>query len=131
MQTFSSTFIVLDYFVNTGTFAKNCVNKARPTMHCNGKCQMMKKIQEEENKEQQETERKAESKNETLSSKSFFAILPDIFFKQVFIKYTLYNDGKLVSIPHTIFHPPTALFYLELFPDCNINYYAAVSINLL
>ena len=79
-------------------------------MHCNGKCQMMKKIQEEENKEQQETERKAESKNETLSSKSFFAILPDIFYKQIFIEYTLYKDGKLVSIPYTIFHFSVAIF---------------------
>ncbi len=107
MHTFSSAFIVVDYFVNTGTFAKNCVNRARPKMHCNGKCQMMKKIQEEEKKEQQETERKTDNKNETLSSASFFAILPDIFFKQVFIKYALYNDGKFINMPHIIFHPPT------------------------
>jgi len=43
-QTFAGPFIMLDYFVNTAAYAKNCINKARPKMHCNGKCQAMKKI---------------------------------------------------------------------------------------
>ena len=54
--------------------------------------------------------KKGDNKNEALSSKSFFAILPDIFYKQIFINYTLYKDGKLVSIPHTIFHFTVAIF---------------------
>jgi len=53
IQMFSGQLIVLDYYANTTAFAKNCINKARPKMHCNGKCQMMKKLQQQENKDQQ------------------------------------------------------------------------------
>jgi hypothetical protein len=74
-QTFAGPFIMLDYFMNTAAYAKNCINKARPKMHCNGKCQAMKKIQEEERKEQQNAEEKAASKVQVLSSRSFFSLL--------------------------------------------------------
>lgn len=48
-QTFSKWFVVLEYDLNKGFISKNlCINKARPKLHCNGKCQMMKKLAEEE-----------------------------------------------------------------------------------
>ena len=34
---------MINYYTNTAAFAKNCVNKAKPKLHYNGKCQMMKK----------------------------------------------------------------------------------------
>jgi hypothetical protein len=71
-QTFNGGFVMLNYYTNTAAFAKNCVNKTKPKMHCNGKCQMMKKLQEEEKKEQQLPERKFENKIEVLSFNSFF-----------------------------------------------------------
>jgi len=39
-QTFSNAVIVAGYYVNTGAYAKNCENKDKPWMHCNGKYQM-------------------------------------------------------------------------------------------
>jgi hypothetical protein len=49
-QSFGKCFVVIEYNLNKDFIAKNlCVNKARPKMHCNGKCQMMKKLAEEEN----------------------------------------------------------------------------------
>ena len=33
-------------------YAKNCINKARPKLHCNGKCQMMKKMRKRKKKKQ-------------------------------------------------------------------------------
>lgn len=48
-QTFSKWMVVMEYKLNRGFIAKNlCVNKARPKMHCNGKCQMMKRLAVEE-----------------------------------------------------------------------------------
>lgn len=48
-QTFSKWFVVLEYNLNKDFISKNlCVNKAKPKLHCNGKCQMMKKLAEEE-----------------------------------------------------------------------------------
>lgn len=76
VQSFQKAVIVLDYYANTASFAKNCENKARPTLHCNGKCQMIKKLKEEEKKDQQNPERKTENKDEVVSSKSHFVSLP-------------------------------------------------------
>jgi len=48
-QTFSKWLVVAEYKLNRDFIAKNlCINKVRPKMHCNGKCQMMKKLAEEE-----------------------------------------------------------------------------------
>jgi hypothetical protein len=107
VQTFNKPFIVLDYFANTAAFAKNCVNKARPKMHCNGKCQMMKKLQEEEKKEQKNEDRKAAYKYEVLSSRSFFSSIshPVLICKTTF---SLYKEAGVSAISRSIFHPPGA-----------------------
>src|SRR5438045_7684910 len=65
-QTFTKAFIIVEYYTNTPSFALNCENKAAPTMHCNGKCQMRKKLKQEDKKDEQNTERKPESKTDIL-----------------------------------------------------------------
>ncbi|MFT3979304.1 MAG: hypothetical protein QM687_02465 [Ferruginibacter sp.] len=107
LQTFNKAFIMVDYYANTGAYAKNCENKAKPKLHCNGKCQMMKKLKEEEKKEQQNPERKAENKNEiVLSSRSFFPVLSPAnnIVSPVFTGYTTARETKM---PRNIFHPPS------------------------
>ncbi len=47
-------------------------------MHCNGKCQMMKKLQQQEKSDQGNPERKMENKIEVISAKSFFATLKQL-----------------------------------------------------
>ncbi len=106
-QTFAGPFIMLDYFMNKAAYAKNCINKARPKMHCNGKCQAMKKIQEEEKKEQQNEERKADAKTPVLSSKSFFATIQPatiIVLKAIAFE----SEYPLTDISYDFFHPPQA-----------------------
>ncbi len=70
-STFCRTVIVLDYYANTAAYAKDCVNKARLNMHCNGRCQMMKKLEQEEKNEQDNLERKSENKNEIQPANAF------------------------------------------------------------
>ena len=49
IQTFSKWAILIEYNLNRNFIANNlCVNKSRPKLHCNGKCQMMKRLAEEE-----------------------------------------------------------------------------------
>lgn len=72
VSTFSRVFRVADYFMNTEAYSKNCVNKAKPKLHCNGKCQMMKKLKQQDQQEQQSPDSKASAKSEILSSRSFF-----------------------------------------------------------
>src|SRR4051794_33453797 len=48
-QTFSKWVVVVEYRLNKNFIAQNlCINKARPKLHCNGKCQMMKRLTAEE-----------------------------------------------------------------------------------
>ena len=107
-QTFSKNFIVIDYYANTSTYEKDCVNKNKPWMHCNGQCQMMKKMRQEENKDQQNPERKADNKNETvLSSKSFFVQLtPPSFILLSSVSPRINTQNIPVGNACDIFHPP-------------------------
>jgi hypothetical protein len=106
IQTFSGGFVVLNYYTNTAAFAKNCINKARPKMHCNGKCQMMKKLKEEEKKDQQLPERKVENKIEVLSSKSFFYSSATAFSVIASKATTVEKDYPLTDISYSFFRPP-------------------------
>lgn len=104
-QTFSHAAIVGSYYANTTAYARNCINKAKPRLHCNGKCQMMKKLKQEEKKEQQDPESRAGGKEQVLSSKSFFASLT----MHTHTVHTCYRDEKpapLADQPSSIFHPP-------------------------
>ena len=97
----------MSFYVNPAVYAKNCVNKARPMMHCNGKCQMMKKMQQEEQQEKQDLERKAENKNELISSKSVIdppAAANSITIKRRFAPYT---SSQPVDKAYALFHPPS------------------------
>lgn len=77
-------------------------------MHCNGQCILMKKIQQEEKKDQQNPDRKAENKNEIVH---FFKPSTDIIVLSAIQMEYVYSDsvdGKEIKMPRSIFHPPTA-----------------------
>lgn len=106
-QTFYKAFIVFDYAANTAAYAKNCENKSRPKMHCNGKCQMMKKLKEQEKKDAQNPDRKNENKNENiLSSKSFFTNDLATFSPIEKKEFPRLPVAKEIKIARSIFHPP-------------------------
>ena len=108
-QVFSKWLMVIDYAVNKDYIAKNlCENRSRPTLHCNGKCQLMKKMALEE-----------DQSNKTNSGSSVAkAPFTDVLFNAAFTLTQLttsasdfsYNDFYLVAIPSSfhssIFHPP-------------------------
>ena len=105
-QVFSQAAIIMDYYTNTTAYSKKCENKARPQMHCKGKCQVMKKLKEEEKKEQEAPGRKAEQKNEVLSSKSFFTHLT-IEKTHTSSRYSTFHLITLPkAVPGSVFHPP-------------------------
>ncbi|HTN46890.1 MAG TPA: hypothetical protein VL098_11130 [Flavipsychrobacter sp.] len=109
LQTFHKAFIVLDYHANKTAYLERCENKARPKMHCNGKCQMKKKLQEEQKKEEKNPERKAESKNGiVLSSKSFFPSIPLLSIYEQH-SYASVPAGREVKLVQPVFRPPVAV----------------------
>ncbi len=107
MQNFTGVLIWADYYTNTTAYAKNCVNKATPVLHCNGKCQVMKKMQDQQKKEQDNNTRRPNTKTETLFLNNAFAILdtpsPYIIQQQ---KNGYYINCKSTGLHLDIFHPP-------------------------
>jgi hypothetical protein len=104
-QSFSNAVIIFDYYANTTFYAKDCINKARPMLHCNGKCQMMKKLQQEEKKEQQYPESKSGSKNQDIYLNPVFAIR----LLQPITSPQIYSDSPIYKVKDRsgfIFHPP-------------------------
>lgn len=106
-QTFQQGFYYVDYLVDKAEYVKNCVNKARPKMQCNGKCQLMKKIQQQEREQQKAPEMKLAGKIEVFPAKyDGVAILSPVFtFTH---SYILMNEGYPVDQVSFVFHPPSA-----------------------
>lgn len=107
-QTFSRELLVVDFALNRANItARFCVNKARPIMHCNGKCYFTKKL-----KQQQEQESKSaglfKERLEMLPS-AFGHLAPNTpahcFNAEV--KYPLHRlVGLQASSSRGVFHPP-------------------------
>ena len=97
---------MVEYYANTSAFAKNCENKAKPAMHCNGKCQMMKKIKAAESKEQQMPERKMENKIELFSCSSSNYHFENIFSEITAQIVVIEKNHSLTDISLSLFRPP-------------------------
>lgn len=106
LQTFSSFIIQADFYLNQDYIAKNlCVNRDKPMMHCNGKCYLAKKLNEEGQSQS------PASKNERVDVSPFFVptsfsfvTVPHIIKPEYFIK----DENPVSSFSPYIFHPPTA-----------------------
>lgn len=114
VQTFSNFLIVGNYYLNRSAFAQHCENKYKPMMHCNGQCLMRKKLQQEEKKEQENPERRADSKADlVLSSKCFFAtshlIVPSGILTKRLSPRTI---GRIVHRSTDVFHPPQGILFV-------------------
>lgn len=52
LQTFSRELLVVDFALNRATItARFCVNKARPQLHCDGKCYFAQRLKQQEDRE--------------------------------------------------------------------------------
>lgn len=50
--TFNKGFTILDFYANRSEIAmKYCINKNRPSMHCNGHCFLMRELKKEQDRE--------------------------------------------------------------------------------
>jgi len=105
-QTFNRSLLFMSYYASPTAFAEKCINKARPMMHCNGKCQVMKKIQEEERKEKEDLERKAENKAEYFSSRAIAEIPAPTASGQTKKAFAPFLIHKPVDKAYALFHPP-------------------------
>jgi len=105
-QCFNKAFIVVDYCSNTAQYAKACINKSRPKLHCNGRCAMMKKLNADEKKDADNPERKQENKSETFSP--FIMNSENCFTVRTITvhSYPVIDDNRTYKMPRSCFRPP-------------------------
>lgn len=109
-QTFSKWLLIADYTINKEYIAKNlCENRSKPKLHCNGKCQLMKKMAAEEDEANKNTSGNSLSKmsfSETLFNDEPVekTLLAPAAQEPVFNGFYLVK--KYSSLPSSIFHPP-------------------------
>ena len=104
-QTFSQGVYCLGYMIDKREYVKNCVNKARPMLHCNGKCQLMKKMMEAEKKNNQAPELKL-AKSEIISSRSSFVYGLPVIVTATAAFYLPFHPEAPVDRASVFFHPP-------------------------
>ncbi len=77
-------------------------------MNCNGKCQVMKKLQQEEKKDHKNPERKLENKTgQSMLTASFFAAVSNRLMLLIRSnKQIPVSDGHSTGRSFDIFHPP-------------------------
>jgi hypothetical protein len=105
-QTFSKCFIFLDYQLNKNYIAANlCENRNRPEMKCAGKCYLCRRLKNEEKKDQDNPERKAENKFESTSFPSGLVLHPPVI-STITVQYPHFQESVSISFTGSVFHPP-------------------------
>ena len=107
VQTFNQGLIVFGFYANQDAIAnKLCVNKAKPKMLCHGKCQLMKKLQEEEKKDKENSERKIDNKSEIFFINDTYTSVNYETVSNTGSNFPLYNEPLINIYLIDIFHPP-------------------------
>jgi hypothetical protein len=101
----SGLLVYMGFEVNQKYIAKElCENRAKPEMHCNGKCYLMKKLKQAQDKEQ-----KQERQSQKLQIQDAVVSTPLVFKRYAFAVVSLHipvSTGMPQSIKNSIFHPP-------------------------
>jgi hypothetical protein len=110
-QTFDKNFISLNFYANQTYIAHNlCENRNKPEVHCNGKCQLQKKLNQEASKDKQNPERRNDNSSEVISSKTFFATLDVPFTIIIKKQFSFVLTATPVDQSLSFFHPPQSFF---------------------
>jgi hypothetical protein len=108
LQSAEKFIIVVNYELNKASITTNfCENKAKPMLHCNGKCHLKKQLQQQDKKENSPTnslKEKLEIQFLTENKKQTFICHPSI----ILLKKSVYLFINYSNSLDAIFHPPRA-----------------------
>lgn len=106
LQVITKFAIVVNYALNKEYIAKTlCENKAKPKMHCNGKCHLKKQLEKQEKKEKPTNTFKEKFEVQFFSDQKIELDLPSLFFEQrAFVSF--YNNDLAFNDLRSIFQPP-------------------------
>lgn len=101
---------VVDYVLNYDFIVKElCVNKAKPMMHCNGKCHLMKELAKAAEQEKSSSEKKANAAQaevlffQPVTSFNLLQWVPYTTKKSLPFYHNLYSSTHL----RFVFRPPS------------------------
>lgn len=105
-QTFSLAMVKTDYLLRTESYAALCLNKDKPEMHCEGKCQMTRKMQQENDNDKNNPQNNVDiSVVYFVSDYSIVDIIsPDLADREN--KYFSFQETATFQHPQDIFRPP-------------------------
>src|SRR5699024_9687831 len=105
-QTFPKSMFIIDYYLHTEDYAAYCINKDKPEMHCDGMCQVDKKLNEIDH-------RQKEQPNQQKKGQTTVVYLPvTLLYPIILIPETQqfgFPPSKAFfpnTHPTSIFHPP-------------------------
>lgn len=106
LQVITKFTIVVNYALNKEYIAKTlCENKAKPKMHCNGKCHLKKQLEKQEKKEKPTNTSKEKFEIQFFSNASIELGLPLLFFEErAFVSF--YNNNLAFNDLRSVFQPP-------------------------
>ena len=106
LQCFSKMIVVADFYAHRDYIARNlCINRLRTAVHCEGRCQLDKRILQENNANG-DTEQKPDNRFEVLSSRCFYLTSVTPLSPEIVTAYSIAPADDPVGRPRTIFHPP-------------------------
>jgi hypothetical protein len=106
LSIFSKALVIADFYVNQDTIAKNlCLNRKNTAISCAGKCQLNRRLKQE-NKDNSSPERRADSKDETISAHSFYCSNFNPNQYSFIRRYPATPPVSPIDRPSTHFHPP-------------------------
>ena len=106
LQISGKLLVLANYEINKEYIANNlCENKAKPKMHCDGKCHLAKELKKEEKKEQSQSNTiKEESGPQNFPEPFSFKPIP--VSSQVAGINTIYTEKPYSTVLCSVFHPP-------------------------
>ncbi|WP_462264770.1 hypothetical protein [Mucilaginibacter sp.] len=101
----SRYFVYAGFEVNQGYIAKTlCENKARPWMHCNGRCYLIKKLKEAGEKEKKQGREDQKNQYQDALMQPSFTLC--FYSASIILPYQQISGAAIVQRSLTIFQPP-------------------------
>jgi hypothetical protein len=107
LQSFGRELLVLDYTLNKARITElYCVNKARPKLHCNGKCYLAQKLRKAADAERKAPAGPEKVKYEVLPAPPFVLRVPQRW-RRTPLRFAAPPRALYACAPsHGVFHPP-------------------------
>ena len=107
MQTFSKAVIAINFYANQKEIAETlCENRDKPKMNCCGKCQLKKRLAQNDKAEQKDQGRKFDNKAD------------EIYFSSSFADYNFSEELSEIKYNQLLFASPVDRAFSILRPPC-------------